>query len=69
MKKAKIEKQRKALVTMFGSGSMRASFAGLGVRAPDDVQAEEIIADTIFQQLKYCASVHEQGGVSNTKHH
>ena len=48
---------------------MRASFAGVEVRAPDDVQAEEIIADTTFQQLNYCASVHEQGGVPNTKHH
>ena len=60
-RKAKIEKLRKALVKRIGSGSMRASFAGLEVRALDDDQAEERIAETILQPPHDCASVHGEG--------
>ena len=47
---------------IIGRGSVRASFAGVEVRAFDGSRAEESIDNpTVCQQPHYCATVHEQG--------
>ena len=64
-RKAKIGKLRKALVKRICSGSVRASFADVEVRALDDSRAEENIDNpTVCQQPHYCASVHEELGMA-----
>ena len=57
-----IEKLRTALVKQIGSGSVRASFPGVEVRAPDDSRAEGSIDNpTVRQQPHSCATGHEEG--------
>ena len=59
---ANIEKLRKALVKRIGSGSVRASFAGVQVRVPDVSQAEgSVDTPTVCQQSHDCATVYEEG--------
>ena len=59
---ANIEKLRKALVKQIGNGTMRASFAGVEVRAPDSSQAEGRTDNpNVCQWPHSCASVQEEG--------